>query len=77
MMKFEKILFLLSISFVAFHSNAQTGTKLILSNPVNANRVDELIVITRKQLENKLGNVYRQNNGGRKREKREFLTHSK
>lgn len=57
MIKYKKIFSLLIVSFVVLHSNAQTSKKLILSNPVNANRVDELIVITRKQLEDKLGKI--------------------
>lgn len=56
-MNFKKIVSLLLVSFFALHSNAQISTKIILSNPVSTNRVDELIVITRKQLENKLGKI--------------------
>lgn len=38
-------------------SIAQTSSKLILTNPLNTNRKDELIILTRKQLENKLGKI--------------------
>lgn len=38
-------------------SIAQTSSKLILTNPLNANRKDELIILSRKQLENKFGKI--------------------
>lgn len=43
--------------FFALLLQAQTYSKLVLTNPLNANRKDELIVLSRKQLENKLGEI--------------------
>ncbi|MFT3845681.1 MAG: DUF4861 domain-containing protein [Lacibacter sp.] len=38
-------------------SDAQTNSKLILTNPLNKARKDELIILSRKQVENKLGKI--------------------